>query len=134
MICLQARIYKLVSPGLFLQCLVATTEVKFNPLTLVMSFKYRVLKLTSMCSLNSTTLVISSDQEKDLCSQACKICSWNRAGKATKTHSYRQEQHLNEISALQLSDPYLIYDELVHTRFFFFMCRPLKSLTWYFGV
>ena len=111
----------------FLQCLVATNEVKFNPLTPVLSFKCSVLKLTSMSRLYSTTLVNTSDLEKNLCSQACKICSWNRAGKATKTHSYRQEQHLNEISALQLSDPYLIYDELVHTRFFL-LCAGRWSL------
>ena len=62
----QACIYNLVNTSLFKKSLVVTSVVKFIPLTLVFTFKYQALYLTSIRRLKLSTL------KKDLYSQACE--------------------------------------------------------------
>ena len=57
---LQACIYMSVYSGLFLKSLVASSIVKVDGLTLIFTFKYKVIKLSSMRIRNWTILVAKS--------------------------------------------------------------------------
>ena len=75
---LQACIYMYVYSGLFLKSLVASSIVKVDGLTLIFTFKYKVIKLSSMRIWNWTILVAKTWTIKiGLLLQACKRGSEN---------------------------------------------------------